>query len=95
MNRLMKAADNHKPLFLSVFLFLGLVACCLYWYAVNDSKVLLLLSLSSAVMAFVLLYAFLSGRVNFDANLLRSFGITLFFFMPCVCFCLPSFLGSR
>lgn len=91
MNRLMKAADNHKPLFLSVFLFLGLVACCLYWYAVNDSKVLLLLSLSSAVMAFVLLYAFLSGRVNFDANLLRSFGITLFFSCLVFVFAFPPF----
>lgn len=91
MNKLMRAAENHKPILLSVFLFFGLVASGLYWYAVNDSGKMLALSLAAALLVAVLLYSFLSGRVHFEMNLLRAFGITLSLSCAVFAFAFPPF----
>lgn len=91
MNKLMGAMEGCKPLLLSVFLFLGLTACGLYWYAANDSGSMLALSLVTALLAGAMLYTYLSGRVHFETDLLRVFGAILSLSCAVFAFAFPPF----
>ena len=91
MNKLMCATEGHKPLLLSVFLFLGLAACGLYWYAVNDSGSMLALSLATALLSAAMLYTYLSGLAHFETDLLRAFGAILSLSCVVFAFAFPPF----
>ena len=89
--KLMSAPEGHKPLLLSALLFLGLTVCGLYWYAVNDSGSMFVLFLAMALLAAVMLHAYLSGRAHFETDLLRAFGMVLSLSCVVFAFAFPPF----